>query len=228
MKKCYEGKTKTVYDLENGFFKLFFKDDMTGADGQFDPGANAVGLTVDGAGAAGLGMSIYFFKLLEEKGIKTHFVSAYEAERSMTVKPITVFGQGLEIICRFKALGSFIRRYGSYIQEGEALDAFVEMTLKDDPKGDPLITQDALEQLGILKTGEYEKLKSLTQKISTVIKDELAAKGLELCDIKLEFGRGKDGEILLTDEISGGNMRVFADGKSVMPIELARRVLGTV
>ena len=224
MKIYREGKTKTVYDLENGFLKLFFKDDMTGTDGQFDPGANTVGLTVDGSGAAALKMSVHFFKLLEVKGIKTHFVSADEAGRTMTVKPITAFGEGLEVICRFKALGSFIRRYGNYVKEGEALDAFVEMTLKDDAKGDPLITQDALEQLGILKRGEYEELKTLTQKISIIIKEELAAKGLELCDIKLEFGRGGGGEILLADEVSGGNMRVFANGKSVMPIELAKLI----
>jgi len=226
MKKHYEGKTKTVYDLGNGLFKLFFKDDVTGADGKFDPGANTVGLTMEGAGAAGLKMSVYFFRLLTEKGVKTHFVSADEAERTMTVKPITIFGDGLEVICRFKALGSFIRRYGGYIREGEPLDAYVEMTLKDDDRGDPLITQDALEQLGVLKKGEYETLKTLARDISAIIKKELAAKGLELCDIKLEFGRDRDGMILLSDELSGGNMRVLENGKFLMPIELTKRVLG--
>jgi len=226
MKKRYEGKTKTVYDLEDGFLKLFFKDDMTGTDGKFDPGSNTACLKLDGAGTAALKLSVYFFKLLEEKKIKTHFVSADITEGTMIVKPITLFGKGLEIICRFKALGSFIRRYGDYIQEGTLLDAYVEMTLKDDLKGDPLITQDALEQLGILKTGEYEKLKAMTQKISMSLKEELASKGLELCDIKFEFGKDEDGEILLADEISGGTMRVFSNGKSVTPLELAKLVLG--
>jgi len=226
MKKHYEGKTKIVYDLENGLFKLYFKDDVTGTDGKFDPGADTVGLTIDGVGAAELKMSVYFFKLLMEKGVKTHFVSADEAERTMTVKPITYFGNGLEVICRFKALGGFIRRYGGYIKEGEPLDALVEMTLKDDGRGDPLITQDALEQLGILKTREYETLKTLAREISTIIKKELDAKGLELCDIKLEFGKDKGGEILLVDELSGGNMRVLENGKSLMPVELTKRILG--
>jgi len=226
MKKHYEGKTKIVYDLGGGLFKLFFKDDVTGTDGKFDPGANTVGLTIEGAGAAGLKTSIYFFKFLTEKGVKTHFVSADEAERTMTVKPITSFGDGLEVICRFKALGSFIHRYGGYVKEGEPLDALVEMTLKDDDRGDPLITQDALEQLGILKGSEYETLKTLAREISEIIKKELATKGLELCDIKLEFGKDKDGEILLADELSGGNMRVLENGKYLMPIELTERIWG--
>jgi len=226
MKRLYEGKTKIVYDLGNGLFKLFFKDDVTGTNGKFDPGADTTGLTIEGAGAAGLRMSVYFFKLLMEKGVKTHFVSADESERTMTVKPIAYFGGGIEVICRFKALGGFIRRYGSYIKEGEPLDALIEMTLKDDGRGDPLITQDALEQLGILAAREYDTLKTLAREISTIIKKELAAKGLELCDIKLEFGKDGDGEILLADELSGGNMRVLESGKSLMPIELTKRILG--
>ena len=226
LKLHYEGKTKTVYDLENGLYKLFFKDDVTGTDGKFDPGANTVGLTIDGAGAAGLRMSVYFFKLLTEKGIKTHFVSADETERTMTVKPMTNFGNGLEVICRFKALGSFMRRYGSCAQEGQPLDALVEMTLKDDDRGDPLITRDALEALGILKEGEYKKLKKMTKDISKILQKDLAKKGLELCDIKLEFGRDPAGKMMLVDELSAGNMRVFENGKSLMPLELTKRVLG--
>ena len=222
MKKIFTGKTKDVYKLDDGNYQLVFKDDMTGTDGKFDPGANTVGLTVDGAGLAGLLMSVYFFKLLEEKGYPTHFVSTIE--NKMTVKPATPFGGGLEVICRYKALGSFIRRYGDYIQEGASLDSIVEMTLKNDERGDPLINEDALVAIGFLKPGEYAELKTLTQNICAVIKADLAIRGMELCDIKLEFGKDASGSIILIDEVSGGNMRVTENGKTIPPLELSKRV----
>jgi len=222
MNKIFTGKTKDVYKLDDGNYQLVFKDDMTGTDGKFDPGANTVGLTVDGAGLAGLLMSVYFFKLLEEKGYPTHFVSTIE--NKMTVKPATPFGGGLEVICRYKALGSFIRRYGDYIQEGADIDAVVEMTLKNDERGDPLINEDALVAIGFLKPGEYAELKTLTQNICAVIKADLAIRGMELCDIKLEFGKDASGSIILIDEVSGGNMRVTENGKTIPPLELSKRV----
>lgn len=225
MKHVYEGKTKSVYELDNGNYLLKFKDDVTGENGKFDPGANSVGLSIEGMGKGGLKITDYFFKKLQSEGIPTHYVSADLEKAEMTVRPATMFGKGIEVICRFKAVGSFIRRYGAYAAEGQPLDAFVEITLKDDDRQDPPITKDALDMLGILSSEEYETLKLLTQKISNLIKTELQNKGLELYDIKLEFGR-VDGEIVLIDEISGGNMRVYKDGKIVEPLDLVKLVLG--
>jgi len=222
MEKIFEGKTKDVYGLDDGNYQFVFKDDMTGADGIFDPGANTVGLTVEGAGLAGLKMSVYYFKLIEKKGYPTQFISA--EGNTMTIKPAIKFGGGLEVICRYKALGSFIRRYGGYIDEGAPLNAVVEMTLKDDMRGDPPINEDALIALGIIKSGEYAEIKSLMQNICAIIRDDLIEKNLELCDIKLEFGKTQDGKIILIDEISGGNMRVTENGKSLPPLELSARV----
>jgi phosphoribosylaminoimidazole-succinocarboxamide synthase len=222
MKKIFTGKTKDVYQLEDGNIKLVFKDDMTGTDGIFDPGANTVGLTVEGAGLAGLKMSVYYFKLLESKGFPTQFISA--EGNTMTVKQAKPFGGGLEVICRYKAMGSFIRKYGGIINEGTALDAVVEMTLKDDARGDPLINEDILIATGILKSGEYAEIKTLTQKICAVIKNDIAEKGMELCDIKLEFGIDTQGKIILIDEISGGNMRVLENGNPVSPLDLSKRL----
>lgn len=226
MKLICKGKTKDVYDLEDGNYLLKFKDDVTGEDGVFDPGANTVGLTMEGAGQAGLRLTTFFFEKLEEKGIPTHYLSSNIDESTMTVKPAKVFGQGLEVICRYRAVGSFTRRYGMYAEEGQALDAFVEITLKDDERQDPPITKDALEMLGILTNDEYVILKDLTKQISAVIKEELAKKGMELYDIKLEFARiGKDGEIALIDEVSGGNMRAYKDGKYIEPMKLEKLML---
>ena len=106
------GKTKDVYVLENGNYLLKFKDDVTGRDGVFDPGANQVGLSIEGMGNAGLRLTVYFFEILKKLGVSTHYVSSDIDNNIMTVKPATVFGKGLEVICRYKAVGSFIRRYG--------------------------------------------------------------------------------------------------------------------
>ncbi|MGI6732362.1 MAG: phosphoribosylaminoimidazolesuccinocarboxamide synthase [Anaerovoracaceae bacterium] len=223
MKLIYKGKTKNVYELDNGNCLLQFKDDATGENGVFDPGANQVGLTIAGMGKAGLQLTTYFFEKLEELGIPTHYVSSDLDAGTMTVKKATFFGQGLEVICRYRAVGSFLRRYGKYATDGQPLDGLVEITLKDDERNDPLITEDALEMLGILSKEEYKILKDLTKKISGFIKSELANKGLELYDIKLEFGKvGEEGQIALIDEISGGNMRVYEGDRKIDPLELGR------
>lgn len=221
MENIYQGKTKDLLQDEQGKTYFHFKDDMTGKDGQFDPGANQVGLTVEGSGKANVTVSKYFFELLEEKRIPTHFVEANIDENTMEIKPAKVFGKGLEVICRFVAVGSFIRRYGLYAESGMPLEGYVEFTLKDDDREDPLINEDALEILGILNEGEYAKIKQLTRDISTIIKEDLATKGLSLYDIKLEFGRlaGSD-EIVLIDEVSGGNMRVYKETEYVNPLDI--------
>jgi phosphoribosylaminoimidazole-succinocarboxamide synthase len=226
MRLLYQGKTKDVYALDDGNYLLMFKDDVTGDNGVFDPGSNTVGLTMEGAGRAGLRLTKLFFERLKEKNIPTHYIDADIDNATMTVKPAEVFGNGLEIICRYRAVGSFLRRYGLYVKEGQPLDALVEVTLKDDERNDPLITDDALDMLGILSKDEYQTLKNLTQKICNIIKEILAEKGIELYDIKLEFGRLEDtGQIILIDEISGGNMRAFKDGKYIQPLELERLIL---
>lgn len=227
MDLIYEGKTKNIYKGEDGNYLLKFKDDVTGRDGVFDPGANQVGLSIEGMGNAGLRLTVYFFEILKKLGISTHYVSSDIDNNIMTVKPATVFGKGLEVICRYKAVGSFIRRYGLYAKEGQDLNGYVEFTLKDDDRNDPLITKEGLEALSILKNGEYETIVALTKKICDVIREELAKKGLELYDIKLEFGRvAGEEKVVLIDEISAGNMRVYKDGKIVKPLELAKLILG--
>lgn len=224
MKKIYQGKTKDVFELDNGNFELLFKDDVTGENGVFDPGANTIGLSIEGIGKANLKTSVYFFEILKQAGIQTHYVRADVEKSTMEVLPAKVFGKGLEVICRFKATGSFIRRYGSYIEEGQALDGYVEMTLKDDQKGDPLILKEGLAALNIMTAAQYDAIVETTRKICLIIKDTLAKKGLDLYDIKLEFGHYGDGVILI-DEIASGNMRVYKDGKIIDPVDLTKMIL---
>ncbi len=226
MDLLYKGKTKDVYDLGEGTYLLKFKDDLTGKDGVFDPGANTVGLTIEGVGKAGISITKFFYERFNDMDIPTHYIDADIENATMTVLPATMFGKGVEVICRYRAVGSFIRRYGLYAKEGQPLDAYVEVTLKDDEREDPLITDDALDMLGILSKEEYKTLVDLTRKISQIIKDTLADKGIELYDLKLEFGRvGDDNHIALIDEISGGNMRAYKDGEKLDPLELEKLIL---
>ena len=216
----YTGKTKNVYKLPNGNCLLEFKDDCTGKDGVFDPGENSVGLTIEGVGDVNLRMSIYFFEKINAAGILTHYVSADLKETTMEVLPARVFGHGLEVICRYKAVGSFFRRYGDYIAEGADLPAYVETTFKNDAKGDPLVTKDALVALGVMTAEQYDSLKDMTQAITKIVADELKARGLDLYDIKFEFGYDADGNVMLIDEIASGNMRVYKEGSYVDPMTL--------
>ena len=219
-KLVYTGKTKDVFALENGNYLLKFKDDCTGKDGVFDPGENSVGLTIEGVGDVNLRMSIYFFEKINAAGILTHYVSADLDNTTMEVLPGKVFGKGLEVICRYKAVGSFYRRYSDYCAEGQDLPAYVETTFKNDEKGDPLVTKDGLVDLGVMTAQQYDDLKAMTQAITKIVADDLKEKGLDMYDIKFEFGYNDKGEVMLIDEIASGNMRVYKDGKYVDPMTL--------
>ena len=200
MKLVYTGKTKNVFALDNGNYLLRFKDDCTGKDGVFDPGENSVGLTIEGVGNVNLRMTKHFFEKINAAGIRTH---------------------GLEVICRLKAVGSFRRRYGEYIEEGADLPAYVETTFKNDALGDPLVTKDGLVALGVMTEQQYDDIKAMTQKITEIVADDLREKGLVLYDIKFEYGYAPDGSVMLIDEISSGNMRVYRDGKYIDPMTLS-------
>ena len=224
MKTIYEGKTKNVYSLENGNVLLKFKDDCTGKDGVFDPGENTVGLTIEGIGKANLITSIHYFELLKKAGIKTHYISANIDDATMEVLPATVFGHGLEVICRLVATGSFIRRYGEYIEDGTPLEGgYVECTFKNDAKGDPFVTSEGLAALGVMTQEMFNSMKEQTLKITKIVADDLKSIGLDLWDIKFEFGYN-NGEVILIDEIASGNMRVYKDGKIVDPVELTKLI----
>ena len=223
MELLYQGKTKDIYQGLNQSMILQLQDDVTGTDGKFDPGANQIGLSIEGMGNLNLRLTTLFFQLLNQSGIPTHFIDSNLNENTMTVKSASVFGKGLEVITRFKATGSFIRRYGEYIEDGAKLNNYVEFTLKDDKRQDPLVTKDGLIALNILTNKQYEILIDLNIQIAQIIQKKLAEHGFDLYDIKLEFGYvNHPDNIILIDEISGGNMRVYKEGQLVDPIELAQ------
>jgi phosphoribosylaminoimidazole-succinocarboxamide synthase len=118
-------------------------------------------------------------------------------------------------------VGSFLRRYGEYIEEGADLPAYVEMTFKNDEKGDPLVTKDGLIVLGIMSGEQYDAIRTQTQRITQIVADDLAEKGLTLYDIKFEYGYDEKGDVMLIDEIASGNMRVYKDGQYIDPMTLS-------
>jgi phosphoribosylaminoimidazole-succinocarboxamide synthase len=224
MKLIYEGKTKNVYDNENGTLTLKLKDDATGKDGVFDPGENTVGLSIAGLGRESLKLTAHYFELLTAAGIPNHYVSSNIEEATMDVKAAKVFGHGLEFVCRVKADGSFVRRYGAYTKFGADLNYLVEVTIKDDERGDPPILKETLTTLGVMTVEEYDTCVKLTKKATKILREDLAKKGLELYDLKFEFGKNAN-EIILMDEISAGCMRVYKNGEIVKPMELGGLVL---
>ena len=169
--------------------------------------------------------------MLKAAGIKNHYVSADVENATMEVLPAQNFGKaqggnGLEVICRLVATGSFIRRYGEYIKNGTRIEGgYVECTFKNDEKGDPLVTGEGLAVLGVMTPEMFETMKKQTIAITKIVADDLATIGLDLWDIKFEFGYTKDGEVVLIDEIASGNMRVYKGDEIVAPVELTKLIL---
>lgn len=231
--KIYSGKTKDIYALANGNLWIVFKDDVTGENGIVDPGANTVMGKIEGKGRMSLRLTEYFFALLGDNGIPTHLVHVDVARNAMEVKPAGVLGRGektpggLEFICRTLAYGSFLRRYSNILREPlQALDYLVEITLKDDERGDPLINDDALVALHVLSRSQLERAKALTRQITQRIAGNLKEKSLTLVDIKMEFGL-IDGDIALIDEISADAMRVMdAEGNVLSHMALYEILCG--
>lgn len=217
MKLLRHGKTKDVFILEDGNVLLRFKDTVTGnADGSRDPGGNLVVGAEEGVGRNALAVSKYYFDILNRMNIPTHFVSANLEKGEMTVKSARLFGSGLEFVLRFKATGSFFRRFGAFCTDGQVLNPPVfEVTLKDDSRDDPPATQEILAALGLMTKEAFEDIKMQTLAIGRVMHDDLAKKGLDLIDIKFEFALDENGKVMLVDEISAGNMRVYKDGKKL-------------
>ena len=204
MEIIYEGKTKTVL-REGEDYYLLFKDSATGENGYFDPGFNTVGGSVPGKGKIGLTVSQYFFELMEKNGIPTHYLGADLDQCLMKVKGVTV--PKLEFVLRYFTAGSMCRRFT--LDSGVPFEPpYLEVTLKDDEQGDPLISDRLCQMKGLLQPGEYDKVLDLLVKAGEVLRAELAALDLKLIDFKLEFGFDENRNICIADEITPDIWRV--------------------
>lgn len=232
--KIYSGKTKDLYALPNDNILLVFKDDVTGGeDGVIDPGANTVIGQVEGKGRKSLAMTDYFFERLHAAGIPTHMVAVDLEKGTMEVRRAEPLGKdirgagGLEFICRTRPWGSFIRRYQQYIRDTEArLDYLVEITVKDDERGDPLINDDTMVAIGLLSPAHLAEAKELTRRVCRIVEADLRDKGLTLIDMKIEIGF-VDGQVVVIDEVSADAMRVMdAEGKVLEHGTLYDKLIG--
>jgi len=201
MKKCellYEGKAKKVYATDNKDFCIVdYKDDATAFNG-LKKG------TIVGKGVVNNKMSNYMFKMLEEKGIKTHFVEEL-SDRETLVKKVKIVP--LEVIVRNKAAGSLAKRLG--MEEGTPMKSTVlEFCYKNDELGDPMVNEYHILAAGFATKDEIDQISAMSLKINKILKEFFLSVNIELIDFKLEFGRCADG-IILADEISPDTCRFW-------------------
>lgn len=227
MKELYDGKTKTVLlDEEKKEVYLLFKDSATGEDGVFDPGSNTVGGSVEGKGKIGLIISKYFFELMEKNGIPTHYLDADIDKGIMKVRQLTV--PNLEFVLRYFTAGSMCRRFT--LPEGLPFDPpYLEVTLKDDEQGDPLITDRLCQMKGILKPNQYDEGLDILTRVGSVLKEALAEMNLTLIDFKIEIGYDEEGKMYVVDEITPDIWRV-KDEAGTIPnqIDCAQLILDKI
>ena len=201
MKKCellYEGKAKKVYATDNKDYCIVdYKDDATAFNG-LKKG------TIVGKGVVNNKMSNYMFKMLEEKGIKTHFVEEL-SDRETLVKKVKIVP--LEVIVRNKAAGSLAKRLG--MEEGTPMKSTVlEFCYKNDELGDPMVNEYHILAAGFATKDEIDQISAMSLKINKILKEFFLSVNIELIDFKLEFGRCADG-IILADEISPDTCRFW-------------------
>ena len=176
-----------------------------------------------GKGELNLAITTAIFKMLEENGVKTHYVETMD-NRQMKVKKVEIMP--LEVIVRNISAGSFAKRYG--VDEGIVFEVpTFELSYKNDDLGDPLMVEDHAIALGIITKEEYDYLKRETLKINDLLKDFFGKINLKLVDFKIEYGKDGNGNILLADEISPDTCRLWdKDTNQKYDKDIFRRDLG--
>ncbi len=197
--QLYEGKAKKVFATEDPELVIVdYKDDATAFNG-LKKG------TIKGKGAINNRMTNYLMKVLEEKGVPTHFVEEID-DRKTVVRKVDIVP--LEVIIRNKAAGSFSKRLG--IPEGSELKcSTLEFSYKDDDLGDPLINSYMAKAIGAATQEDIDTITKYAFQVNDVLKEFFASIGIELIDFKLEFGKTADGTIVLADEISPDTCRYW-------------------
>ena len=197
--QLYEGKAKKVFATDDAEMCIVeYKDDATAFNG-LKKG------TITGKGVVNNRMSNFMFRLLEEKGIPTHYVEEL-SDRETLVKKVKIVP--LEVIIRNKAAGSMAKRLG--LEEGTQLKTTVlEFSYKDDDLGDPLINSYHAVAIGAATWEDIDTITKLALNINKYMVEFFESVGVELIDFKLEFGKTSDGKIVLADEISPDTCRFW-------------------
>lgn len=221
LEMLYEGKAKKVYktDDENVYI-VEYKDDATAFNG-LKKG------TIAGKGVINNRMSNLMFRLLEEKGIPTHYIQEL-SDRETAVRKVEIVP--LEVIVRNIAAGSFSKRYG--VPEGSPLNCTIlEYSYKNDELGDPLINDYHAIALGLATKEELDEIAATTFAVNDALREIFGKVGIILVDFKIEFGRcpALGGKIILADEISPDTCRLWdAKTKEKLDKDRFRRDLGGV
>lgn len=201
MELVYEGKAKRVYSRGDTLV-LVFKDEVTAFDG-------ARRDTAPNKGALSAALSAILFKYLSREGVENHFIQMVDLNALEVYKTDVI---PLEVIVRFKAYGSYLRRMPLVAPLQEFRKPLVELHLKDDRLHDPLILpQDAVEA-GILKESEIYEIAEIATKAAETLRKLYNKANCDFIDIKFEFGR-RSGKFLLIDEISGDTFRLLCNGE---------------
>ncbi|MBD5636205.1 MAG: phosphoribosylaminoimidazolesuccinocarboxamide synthase [Clostridia bacterium] len=197
--QLYEGKAKKVYATsDKNLCIVSYKDDATAFNG-LKKG------TIVGKGVVNNRMTNMMMRLLEKKGVPTHFVEEL-SDRDTVVKKVSIVP--LEVIIRNVSAGSFAKRYG--VEEGIVFDEpTIEFSYKNDDLGDPLINTYHALALKLATKEEIELIKKYAFKVNEVLKEYFLSLGVKLIDFKLEFGKTADGKIVLADEISPDTCRFW-------------------
>ena len=214
----YEGKAKKVYTTENPDVLIVdYKDDATAFNGVKKG-------TIVGKGVVNNRMTNHIFKMLEEKGIPTHFIEEL-SDRETAVKKVEIVP--LEVIVRNVAAGSFSKKLG--IEEGfRLLSPTLEFSHKNDELGDPMINDYYAVAIGAATREEIDKITELVFKINEILVDYFKSIKVDLIDFKVEFGRYK-GQIILADEISPDTCRFWdSETHEKLDKDRFRRDLGHV
>jgi len=219
LEQIYEGKAKKVFATNDPDMVIVdYKDDATAFNGEKKG-------RIAGKGVINNIMSNRLFKLLEQKGVPTHFVEEL-SDRETLVRKVSIVP--LEVIIRNISAGSFSKRYG--VEEGIEFDApTIEFSYKNDSLGDPLINSCHAIALKLATKDEIEQIKNMAFKINEVMREYFDTLNVILVDFKLEFGKTSDGKIVLADEISPDTCRFWdKDTHEKLDKDRFRRDLGGV
>jgi phosphoribosylaminoimidazole-succinocarboxamide synthase len=230
----YEGKAKKIWTTEyDELYISEFKDDLTAFNGEKKS-------SEEGKGALNNKISTELFKYLNQKGIPTHFIEMLSENQMLHKRADVIY---IEVIVRNIATGSLSRNLG--IEDGKVLPfTLVEFDYKNDALGDPKLNDQHCLLLGLVKdTSELDYIRYMARRINDLLKSFYAERNLTLVDFKLEFGRDLDGNIILIDELSPDNFRLwdsesgekmdkdrFREGLGGLKVayeEVLNRILGT-
>ncbi len=215
----YEGKAKKVYQTEDPeVYIVSYKDDATAFNG-LKKG------TIAGKGVVNNRMSNFMFRMLEKKGIPTHFVEELN-DRETAVKKVKIVP--LEVIVRNTAAGSLSKRLG--LPEGTALKTPVlEFSYKNDELGDPMVNDYHILAMDLATREELDQIASMSLRINELMIEFFKSVKVDLIDFKLEFGKTSAGQVILADEISPDTCRFWdADTHEKLDKDRFRRDMGGV